>query len=235
LIPWYGATGSAPARFPRQFASLDQATLTQPVDEAPDGPDWLHEIKFDGYRMHARLDHGAVRLLTRTGLDWTHKYPAIAAAVASLPATQVYLDGELWLKTSWEGFIWCNPPYGLHNGMQAWIKKFVAHRNGVILLPGYTYTQWFQEFIVETDCILFPLFKLNFINPALPPERRNSTLSNCLGAIGEKGTAALHRAARNGFGRLLVSTHPTAAAPSMTSDCEATPNLTGYSGPSYSA
>src|SRR6266849_3362691 len=45
--------------------------------------------------MHAHLDRGAVRLLTRTGLDWTHKYPAIAAAVAALPATQAYLDGEL--------------------------------------------------------------------------------------------------------------------------------------------
>jgi len=45
--------------------------------------------------MHARLDRGDVRLLTRTGLDWTHKYPAIAAAVASLPAEQAYLDGEL--------------------------------------------------------------------------------------------------------------------------------------------
>jgi bifunctional non-homologous end joining protein LigD len=45
--------------------------------------------------MHARLDRGAVRLLTRTGLDWTHKYPAIARAVASLPARQAYLDGEL--------------------------------------------------------------------------------------------------------------------------------------------
>jgi hypothetical protein len=45
--------------------------------------------------MHARLDRGAVRLLTRTGLDWTHKYPAIAAAVASLGARQAYLDGEL--------------------------------------------------------------------------------------------------------------------------------------------
>ena len=59
--------------------------LTKLVDQPPDGPDWLHEIKFDGYRMHARLDRGAVRLLTRTGLDWTRKYPAIAAAVASLP------------------------------------------------------------------------------------------------------------------------------------------------------
>src|SRR5690242_1560573 len=60
--------------------------LTQLVDAAPDGDQWLHEIKFDGYRMHARLDRGAVKLLTRTGLDWTHKYPPIAAAVASLGA-----------------------------------------------------------------------------------------------------------------------------------------------------
>jgi len=69
--------------------------LTKLVDQPPDGPDWLHEIKFDGYRMHARLDRGAVRLLTRTGLDWTPKYPAIAAAVAKLPAREAYLDGEL--------------------------------------------------------------------------------------------------------------------------------------------
>jgi len=45
----------------------------------------LHEIKFDGYRMHARLDRGAVRLLTRTAPDWPRKYPATAAAVAKLP------------------------------------------------------------------------------------------------------------------------------------------------------
>jgi bifunctional non-homologous end joining protein LigD len=69
--------------------------LTKLVDQPPDGPEWLHEIKFDGYRMHARLDRGSVRLLTRTGLDWTHKYPAIAAALASLPAREAYLDGEL--------------------------------------------------------------------------------------------------------------------------------------------
>ena len=69
--------------------------LTQLVDAAPDGDEWLHEIKYDGYRMHARLDRGRVKLLTRTGLDWTHKYPAIAKAVAALDARQAYLDGEL--------------------------------------------------------------------------------------------------------------------------------------------
>src|SRR5437868_525970 len=69
--------------------------LTRLVDQAPDGPDWLHEIKFDGYRMHARLDRGDVRLLTRTGLDWTKKYPRIADALRCLPVSQTYLDGEL--------------------------------------------------------------------------------------------------------------------------------------------
>src|SRR3954471_9699277 len=69
--------------------------LTTLVDEPPEGPAWLHEIKFDGYRMHARLDRGAARLLTRTGLDWTHKYLGIAEKVSLLPARQAYLDGEL--------------------------------------------------------------------------------------------------------------------------------------------
>ena len=74
---------------------MDPAAASQLVEGAPEGADWLHEIKYDGYRMHARLDGGTVKLLTRTGLDWTHKYPAIARAVASLGARQAYLDGEL--------------------------------------------------------------------------------------------------------------------------------------------
>ena len=65
------------------------------VNEPPEGSEWLHEIKYDGYRMHARLEHGRAQLLTRTGLDWTHKYPFIAAALSALPAKQAYLDGEL--------------------------------------------------------------------------------------------------------------------------------------------
>lgn len=47
------------------------------VKAAPDGDAWLHEIKLDGYRMHARLDDGGVHILTRRGNDWTDKYPAI--------------------------------------------------------------------------------------------------------------------------------------------------------------
>jgi DNA ligase D-like protein (predicted ligase) len=65
------------------------------VKEAPSSDEWAHELKFDGYRMHARLDRGGVRLLTRTGLDWTGKYPAIVTALSIFPAQQAYLDGEL--------------------------------------------------------------------------------------------------------------------------------------------
>ena len=61
----------------------------------PRGREWLHEIKYDGYRIEARLDHGKVKLLTRKGLDWTHRFKPIAAAVAALPAEAALLDGEL--------------------------------------------------------------------------------------------------------------------------------------------
>jgi bifunctional non-homologous end joining protein LigD len=65
------------------------------TETAPEGGEWVHELKWDGYRMHARLDEGNLRLLTRTGLDWTDKYPAIANALPTLPVRQAYLDGEL--------------------------------------------------------------------------------------------------------------------------------------------
>ncbi|MDR3420767.1 MAG: DNA ligase D [Xanthobacteraceae bacterium] len=81
---------------PRQrlpdFVPLSLATL---FDRAPSGPNWLHEIKFDGYRMEARLDHGKVRLLTRKEQDWTHRFRPVAGAVAALPASNALLDGEI--------------------------------------------------------------------------------------------------------------------------------------------
>jgi bifunctional non-homologous end joining protein LigD len=54
--------------------------LSKLVETAPTGPKWVHEIKFDGFRMAARIERGKVQLLTRSGLDWTAKYPAISAA-----------------------------------------------------------------------------------------------------------------------------------------------------------
>jgi len=83
--------GGAKSKLP-EFVPLSLATL---YDQAPSGPQWLHEIKFDGYRMEARLDHGSVRLLTRKQQDWTHRFKPIAEAVAALPAETALLDGEV--------------------------------------------------------------------------------------------------------------------------------------------
>jgi DNA ligase D-like protein (predicted ligase) len=69
--------------------------LTQLSDAAPFGPKWVHEIKLDGFRMAARIERGRARLLTRTGLDWTAKYPSVIDALAKVRAKTAYLDGEL--------------------------------------------------------------------------------------------------------------------------------------------
>ncbi|UVM64120.1 DNA ligase D [Pseudomonas sp. B21-010] len=64
------------------------------VESAPDG-EWLYEIKFDGYRVMARIENGDVRLLTRNGHDWTHKLPRQAEALAALGLESAWLDGEM--------------------------------------------------------------------------------------------------------------------------------------------
>ena len=70
--------------------------LAKLVPESPAGERWAHELKFDGYRMHARINRGRVQLITaRSGLDWTSKYPATAEALKALPVARAYLDGEL--------------------------------------------------------------------------------------------------------------------------------------------
>ena len=74
------------------IAELQLATL---VAEAPEGPEWLHEQKFDGYRILAELDGGTVRLLSRRFKDWTAEFPDVVAAVAGLPARRALLDGEV--------------------------------------------------------------------------------------------------------------------------------------------
>ncbi|HEY4312781.1 MAG TPA: non-homologous end-joining DNA ligase [Pirellulales bacterium] len=64
------------------------------VSEAPHTADWLHEIKFDGYRLLCHVTSGKARLMTRRQLDWTARFPSIAQAAAKLPVKSVILDGE---------------------------------------------------------------------------------------------------------------------------------------------
>ena len=59
----------------------------------------MHEIKFDGYRLLARIDGGRVRLKTRSGLDWTSKFPSVQKALERLPVVAAFLDGEVVVET----------------------------------------------------------------------------------------------------------------------------------------
>jgi bifunctional non-homologous end joining protein LigD len=72
-----------------------QLQLAQLVDEAPTGDTWLHEQKFDGYRILAELDGRKLRLLSRNFNDWTAQFPTVVDAVAALPVKRVLLDGEV--------------------------------------------------------------------------------------------------------------------------------------------
>src|SRR5581483_1082059 len=79
--------GALPERFEPELATL--------VDAPPAGSEWLHEIKFDGYRILARLDAGRVTLYTRRFNDWTSSFPTLAEALGSLKTESAFLDGEL--------------------------------------------------------------------------------------------------------------------------------------------
>jgi bifunctional non-homologous end joining protein LigD len=87
IAPPGGRKAKLPATPRPQLATL--------VDSAPHGEGWVHEIKFDGYRILARLARGKVTLISRNGLDWTERFPETAAALATLPADAAVIDGEV--------------------------------------------------------------------------------------------------------------------------------------------
>jgi len=91
---WSKGGEKAPkAAKPPKWAFVEPALATR-VEKAPAGANWLHEIKYDGYRIQAAVSGDSVRLYTRTGLDWTGKFQPIADTLAALKLKDVLLDGE---------------------------------------------------------------------------------------------------------------------------------------------
>jgi bifunctional non-homologous end joining protein LigD len=84
-------SGARKAAMPKELVP-ELATL---VDEVPAGDDWLHEIKFDGYRLVVFLDGGRVRMLTRKTNDWTDRFSGLVPSFRALPVRQAVLDGEV--------------------------------------------------------------------------------------------------------------------------------------------
>ena len=84
-------TGARKTALPKAMAPQ----LALLVDTAPDGDGWLHEIKFDGYRMLCRIADGKCQMFSRTGKDWTGSFADIATAAARLPVDSAWIDGEV--------------------------------------------------------------------------------------------------------------------------------------------
>jgi ATP-dependent DNA ligase len=70
--------------------------IPSPAPKPPSGPDWVHEVKHDGYRLIVRRDGETVRLFTRRGYDWTGRYPAIASAAAKIRASRSPWTARPW-------------------------------------------------------------------------------------------------------------------------------------------
>jgi len=89
------AAGKANAGHGKRLEFIEPQLATLEKD-APAGEDWLHEVKFDGYRMQAQIEGSDVRLLTRAGLDWTGKFDGpVTAALAKLKCRDAIIDGEV--------------------------------------------------------------------------------------------------------------------------------------------
>ncbi|MBT2767279.1 DNA ligase D [Stenotrophomonas sp. ISL-67] len=100
------ARRNADARWNKRALALEHARntpyphafkpqLTDHRDSAPNGDAWLHEIKWDGYRLLADVNDGVVALRSRNGLNWTGDFPEVVQAIEALPVTDLRLDGEL--------------------------------------------------------------------------------------------------------------------------------------------
>jgi bifunctional non-homologous end joining protein LigD len=90
-LPKKPARKRANAVSPPKFIAPQLATL---VTKPPEGDGWVHEVKFDGYRLEARIENEHVTLTTRNANDWTARFKELAAALATLPCQNALLDGE---------------------------------------------------------------------------------------------------------------------------------------------
>ena len=83
--------GARKAPMPR-FLQPQLATL---MEDPPEGDEWIHELKFDGYRMLCHIDRRRVQFWSRNGKDWTSRFPKLGKAVLKLPVSNAILDGEI--------------------------------------------------------------------------------------------------------------------------------------------
>jgi bifunctional non-homologous end joining protein LigD len=118
-----------PEFIPPQLATLH--------DKPPEGNQWLHELKFDGYRMLCHVNRGSFRFWSRNKKDWTHKFPRLGKAILDFPATSAILDGEV-VAVDAKGRASFQK---LQQAMKSGDAGFVFHLFDLVYLDGFNLTR----------------------------------------------------------------------------------------------
>jgi bifunctional non-homologous end joining protein LigD len=119
-----GGERAPKAAKPPKWAFVEPALATR-VEKAPPSDAWIHEIKYDGYRIQAAVSGDSVKLFTRTGLDWTGKFQPIADALAALNLKDVLLDGEAAVANASGKTDFSALQKSLENGVAKGVSYFV--------------------------------------------------------------------------------------------------------------
>lgn len=123
------------------------------VAQPPSSDEWLHELKFDGYRMLCFLSKGKARFLSRNGKDWTEKFPNVAIAVKELPVSTAIFDGEIVIQDN----AGRSSFQALQQSMKTRSSAFVFQIFDLIYLDGFNIT---RTPLRERKAVLEQLFTL---------------------------------------------------------------------------
>lgn len=112
-----------------------EPALARLKPKPPAGDRWIHEIKFDGYRLQVRIENGEVRMLTRSGLDWTEKFGSdVLEAFAALPVQSAVIDGEIVVERDSGASDFSALQHDLSEGRD---DRFVFYAFDLLHLDGY--------------------------------------------------------------------------------------------------
>jgi len=128
---------------------------------------------------------------------------APVGGVPWIPVKQVYSLPTDGLKETWDGLVWCNPPYGKET--PKWLKKMSEHKNGVALVFSRTDVKWFHDHVAGSDAILFLKGRIQFVDGLGVTGGSGSSCGSLLAAWGTESVESLKKMSERGLGFLVTN------------------------------
>jgi ATP-dependent DNA ligase len=180
--------------------------LPRPAKEPPAGPDWIHEIKHDGFRVIARRDGKKIRLISRKGKDLTYRFPLAVQAIAELPVNSCIIDGEAIISDA-TGLAVFSLVRSYRNGPRATLCAF-----DLIEIDGedlrWRTIEGRKSLLKRLTCIPFPNVNSDATSPSLVAIRSATSSHNAASRarISPSGPCCCLASLRGHFGVSLFGT-----------------------------